>query len=298
MDAISPALSDRLYALEAVIKRYPSALVAFSGGVDSALLAYVAGRALPGAVWLVTAESSTYPAEEGQEAKRLARDFDLPHLVVRSEELDIPGFCDNPPDRCYYCKRELFSQLVRIAEQRGLAVVFDGNNASDLDDFRPGRRAVEELGVVSPLEEAGLTKDDIRALSRHFRLTTAEKPAMACLASRFPYGERITREKLDRVGLVERALRQMGFTQLRVRSHGDLARLEFDPAEMPRAFDQREALARLCRQAGFVHCALDLIGYRCGSMNEALRSRPEDPSRGDVSPSCPRQPSTADSANL
>jgi uncharacterized protein len=272
---LEPTLVEKLRALEAVIGGYPSALVAFSGGVDSTLLAYVAGRVLSSEnVLLVTAESSTYPVEEQEEARRLAQDFALPHRIVRSEELEIPEFLDNPPDRCYFCKRELFAQLVRIAKERGLAVVFDGNNASDLSDFRPGRRAVEELGVVSPLERAGLTKEDIRALSRHFNLATSEKPAMACLASRFPYGERITREKLDRVGQVERALRRMGFTQLRVRSHGDLARLEFDPAEMPRAFEARETLARLCREAGFVHSSLDLTGYRCGSMNEALRDRP------------------------
>jgi uncharacterized protein len=278
---LEQTLAGRLQALEAVMGRYPSALVAFSGGVDSTLLAYVAGRTLPGKVLLVTAESSTYPLEEMEEAKRLSQDFALPHLMVRSEELDIPEFLDNPPDRCYYCKRELFAQLVRIAKERGLAVVFDGNNASDLSDFRPGRRAVEELGVVSPLERAGLTKEDIRALSRHFNLSTSEKPAMACLASRFPYGERITREKLDRVGQVERALRRMGFTQLRVRSHGDLARLEFDPVEMQRAFDARETLAQICRQAGFVHSSLDLTGYRCGSMNEALRMGKPSPEAGE-----------------
>jgi len=281
MEKMDPALKAKLQALEVEIGRYPSALVAFSGGVDSTLLAYVAGRVLAGKVWLVTAESSTYPVEEREEARRLAQDFALPHLIVRSEELEIPEFLDNPPDRCYYCKRELFAQLVRIAKERGLAVVFDGNNASDLSDFRPGRRAVEELGVVSPLERAGLTKEDIRALSRHFDLTTSEKPAMACLASRFPYGERITREKLDRVGQVERALRRMGFTQLRVRSHGDLARLEFESGEMQRAFDERETLAQLCREAGFVHSSLDLTGYRCGSMNEALRMGKPSPEAGE-----------------
>ncbi|MBN1128848.1 MAG: ATP-dependent sacrificial sulfur transferase LarE, partial [Chitinispirillaceae bacterium] len=233
---------DKFRNLKAVINRYPSALVAFSGGVDSTFLASVAGEALGNKVLLVTASSSTYPLSEQAEAITLAKTMGLPHRIIVSEETEIRGFSDNPPDRCYYCKHELFSRLTKIAKDEGYAAVFDGSNADDLRDYRPGRKAVTELGVVSPLCEAGLTKEDIRSLSRERGLPTAEKPSYACLASRFPYGEKITRDKLDRVGKVEEGMKHLGFRQFRVRSHQDLARIEVAPEEMETAWRMRAAI--------------------------------------------------------
>lgn len=263
-------MDGRLERLTGVIKKYPSALVAFSGGVDSTLLARVAGEALEKRVLLVTAASSTYPLFELEEAKQLAERMGLAHRIIESEETKIEGFSANPPDRCYYCKRELFSRLKSIAEREGYGAVFDGSNSDDLDDYRPGRRALKELGIVSPLVEADLTKSDIRELSAALGLSTASKPSFACLASRFPYGETITREKLGRVGAAEQALRSLGFTQFRVRSHDTCARVEVSPAELDEAWRKRADIREACTKAGFVFVALDVQGYRTGAMNEAL----------------------------
>lgn len=263
-------MDDKLSDLKKIIARYPSAVIAFSGGVDSALLAKVAGEVLGGRVLLVTAASSTYPAREMDEARRLAGSLGLSHRVIVSEETDIEGYADNPPDRCYYCKHELFDKIRTLAAGEGYAAVFDGSNADDLKDYRPGRKALGELGIVSPLCEAGLTKEEIRALSRQAGLPTAEKPSYACLASRFPYGERITREKLDRVGRAEESLRALGFSQYRVRIHGDCARVEVAPADLDAAWKKRGQITEACKEAGFVFVSLDLVGYRTGAMNEAL----------------------------
>jgi uncharacterized protein len=256
--------------LNRVIGRYRSAVIAFSGGVDSTFLASVAGEVLDKRVLLVTASSSTYPTSELAAAVALAGSMGLPHRVIESEETDIPGFSDNPPDRCYYCKKELFSKIKKIADAEGLDAVFDGSNSDDLSDYRPGRRAMAELGVVSPLLEAGLTKAEIRRLSRERGLPTADKPAYACLASRFPYGEKITGEKLKRIDLAEAGLRSLGLGQFRVRSHGDCARVEVAPESIESAWARRQEVAAICKKAGFVFVALDLEGYRTGAMNEAL----------------------------
>jgi pyridinium-3,5-biscarboxylic acid mononucleotide sulfurtransferase len=263
-------MNAKLEKLKAVIGKYPSAVIAFSGGVDSTLLARVAGEVLKKRVLLVTASSSTYPLSEQEEALSLAKAMGLPHRIIASEETDIRGFADNPPDRCYFCKRELFTKIAALAKQEGYAAVFDGSNADDLKDYRPGRKALSEGGVVSPLCEVGLTKEDIRAASRELGLPTADKPSYACLASRFPYGETITREKLSRVGGAEAEIRRLGFRQFRVRSHQDCARVEVAPAELDAAWEKRAAIGKACREAGFVFVALDIDGYRTGAMNEAL----------------------------
>lgn len=268
MSSEHTALQDRL---KQIIAGYPSAVIAFSGGVDSTYLARVAADVLGREkLLLITATSSTYPFFELEESKRLAADLGLRQRIVVSEETDIPGFTSNPPDRCYYCKSELFRLIREIAAQDGFAVVFDGSNADDVHDFRPGRRALRELGIVSPLCDAGLGKDAIRALSRELGLPTADKPSYACLASRFPYGEEITREKLDRVGRAEQGLRELGLSQFRVRSHGDLARIELSQSDMDRGWRLRGELERVCRNAGYVYVAIDVRGYRTGAMNEAL----------------------------
>jgi len=266
---------DKLLQLKEILKKVDSAVIAFSGGVDSTFLAKVAGEVLGDKVLLVTASSSTYPQRELQQSVQLASSMNLAHRVITSEELDIDGFSDNPPDRCYYCKSELFSKIVKIATNEKYGVVFDGSNIDDLSDYRPGRRALKELGIRSPLCEAGLKKDEIRRFSELIGLQSASKPAFACLASRFPYGEKITREKLDRVGVTEDALFTMGFRQFRIRSHGDLARIEIAVEEMERAWGLKNELNKICMDSGYTYVALDLKGYRTGAMNEVLNEAKE-----------------------
>lgn len=268
----------KLDHLKKIIGEYTSAVVAFSGGVDSTFLSWACKRVLGGNVLLVTAQSATYPESELAGAKQSAMMLGMKHQVIVSEEMDIPGFSDNPPHRCYYCKKELFSKITDIARAGNYGVVFDGSNVDDLKDYRPGRRALEELSVRSPLCEAKLTKEEIRALSKDAGLPTAQKPSFACLASRFPYGEHISREKLDRVGKAEQVIRLMGFTQFRVRSHGDVARLEFVENEIEKGWSERKVIEDALKQAGYVYVAIDTGGYRTGAMNEALKQ-----SAGDVS---------------
>lgn len=261
---------DKLEQLQHYLAKYDSALIAFSGGVDSTFLAKAAAGVLGERVLLVTATSCTYPASELSDAQRLAGELNLRHQVVVSEEIDIPGFAQNTPDRCYHCKHELFTQLLAIARTEGLAAVFEGSTVDDLADYRPGRRAIAELGIISPLLATGWTKQEIRHYSKQLHLETAVKPSYACLASRFPYGETITRKKLERVDSAEAALKKIGFRQFRVRSHENVARIEIAPEEMERAWAQRAELDEHCRKAGFVYTALDLRGYRTGAMNEVL----------------------------
>lgn len=262
---------DKLRQLREIIGSVESAIIAFSGGVDSTFLAKIAGEVLANKVLLITATSSTYPQRELEESVQLAKLMNMAHRVITSEELEIEGFSDNPPDRCYYCKSELFSKMVKIASDENYQVVFDGSNIDDLSDYRPGRRALKDLGIRSPLCEAGLKKDEIRKYSEQIGLQTASKPTFACLASRFPYGEKITREKLDRVGTAEDALFTMGFRQFRIRSHGDLARIEIASEEMEKAWGLKNELNTICKDAGFTYVALDLRGYRTGAMNEVLK---------------------------
>ncbi|ADL07167.1 PP-loop domain protein [Thermosediminibacter oceani DSM 16646] len=271
---------EKLERLKSCIKNLGRVVVAFSGGVDSTFLLKVCLDVLGKEnVLAVTARSSTYPARELEEARKLAEKFGANHEIIVSEELDIPGFSENPPERCYHCKKELFGKLVAIARERGFNFVLDGSNMDDTGDFRPGMRAKDELGVLSPLKEAGLTKADIRALSREMGLPTWNKPSFACLASRFPYGERITAEKLSRVERAEDLLRELGFIQYRVRSHGDLARIEVSPDEIDRFFDKtlREKVVSGLKGLGFIYVSLDLAGYRTGSMNEGLEEEEKAP---------------------
>lgn len=253
-----------------ILGRYKSAVIAFSGGVDSTFLARMAKDVYGDKLLLITATSSTYPFYELEEAKSLALMLGIRHRIIVSEEIDIPGYADNPPDRCYYCKNELFGKIKFIAQKEGFEVVFDGSNADDLKDFRPGMKAKKEKGVISPLADSGLTKGDIRHFSKILNLPTATKQSYACLASRFPYGEKITKVKLDRLAVAEFEFRTLGFTQFRIRSHDNLARLEFSPSEMDKAWGLKSQLEEICKKSGFTYITIDLTGYRTGSMNEVL----------------------------
>lgn len=263
-------MEQKITSLNTLLHKYHNAVIAFSGGVDSTFLARIARDVYGDKLLLITATSSTYPYYELDEAKSLAELLGINHRVIVSEEIEIPGYADNPPDRCYYCKSELFGKIKFIAEQEGYEAVFDGSNADDLKDFRPGMRAKKEKGVISPLAESGFTKNDIRHFSALMNLPTATKQSYACLASRFPYGEKITIEKLDRVGAAEFEIRKMGFTQFRIRSHENLARLEFIPSEMDLTWNWKDQLSQICKKSGFSYTTIDLTGYRTGSMNEVL----------------------------
>jgi uncharacterized protein len=267
---MAATLDEKTEKLRTILADMGGCVIGFSGGVDSTLLFAVAAEVLGERALAVTATSKTYPERELIEARELAGRIGGRHMVVVSEELDIPEFRHNPRNRCYYCKKELFGKLRDIARREGLGSVLDGTNVDDAGDHRPGRTAASELQVRSPLEEAGFTKQDIRELSRAMSLSTWDKPAFACLSSRFPYGTAITAERVDQVGQAEEALRGLGFRTLRVRYHGDVARIELGEAEFARAAgDVRDDVVRLVKQAGFIYVALDLQGYRTGAMNEA-----------------------------
>jgi len=268
-------LKRRLQELEGLVAPYGSALVAFSGGVDSSLALAITVRALPdGRVLAVTSNNETYLPSELDLARDFVASLGVEHLVVNTRELDDPNYAQNPTNRCYFCKSTLYSGLVRIAAERGYRCVVDGANADDEGDYRPGRKAARELGVVSPLSLAGVTKEEVRGLARHLGLPTWDKPALACLSSRFPYGQEITPEKLAQVAEAEEFLRSRGYRQVRVRHHGEVARLEVGPGELERAFAEREEIDEALREAGFLYVALDLAGYRSGSLNAALGKKP------------------------
>jgi uncharacterized protein len=263
----------KLARLRDLLRRTGGCAVAYSGGVDSSLVLAVAGEVLGDRCLAVIATSSTYARRECEAAVEWVREQGIPYEAIESEELDVPGFRDNPPDRCYHCKKELFTKVREQARAHGLHHVADGTNADDARDYRPGMRAARELGVLTPLLDAGLTKDDIRVVAREaYQLPMADKPAMACMASRFPYHNAITPEKLRQVEAIEAFLTEQGFEVYRARHHGDILRLELGPGETDRILRPalREACVRLAKSLGFVYVTVDLEGYRTGSMNEPL----------------------------
>ena len=265
-------LEEKEQRLEAVLGEFASAVVAFSGGVDSSYLAWKTFGVLGDRMLAATAESASTPSHQRRLASRIIGSFGIPHRVFQSGEIDLEEYSVNDADRCFYCKDEICSRLRAIADEAGFAVVLDGFNADDLDDYRPGKKAALKHGVRSPLMEAGLTKNDIRELSRRAGLPTADEPASACLATRLPYGVKITAEKLRLIDRCEEFLREEGFRVFRVRHHETLARIEFGHDDLARALNPETAakLAAAFKKFGFTFVTLDLEGYRIGSANEVL----------------------------
>jgi uncharacterized protein len=264
---------NKLEKLKELLKPLPGAVIAYSGGVDSTFLTVIAKGVLGERALAVTAVSPTYPEHQLSEAKDWVARFGINHMVITTNEFDEPKFTANPPDRCYYCKMALFQELKKIADEKGNWVLLDGANQDDLGDHRPGHRAAKELGVRSPLQEVGLTKQEIRDYSKEMSLPTWSKPAYACLASRVPYGNEITPEVLKRIDLAENFLTSLGLVQVRVRDHYPLARIEVDQAELELAWKNRGSISRKLHEIGYPYVTLDLDGFRSGSMNEILKSK-------------------------
>ena len=266
-------LSSKLKRLEAILSDMRSVLVAYSGGADSTFLLKVASNILGDRAIAVTASSATYTPQELEEARKNTELIGAKHIIVHTNELDDPDFASNPPDRCYYCKKELFTKLFELAQQHSLNYVIDGSTCDDEKDFRPGTRAAVEFRVRSPLKDAGFTKEEIRALSRDMNLPTWDKPPLPCLSTRFPYGTQITKEKVVRVGRAEEFLAGFGIRQLRVRDHNNIARIEVPRKDMPLFLDEEisKQIMENFKDLGYTYVTLDLQGYRMGSMNEPLK---------------------------
>jgi uncharacterized protein len=277
---IAPALAEKLARLERTLAAYPTALVALSGGVDSTFLLRAAHGVLGARLTALTTVSPTNPLEDTETAVAIARELGVEHVIVEANELEIPHYAANPIDRCYFCKHNLYEICSAEAARRDIAVIADGVNTDDLGDYRPGLRAADEQRVRHPLAEAGLAKEDLRVLSRALGLRTWDKPASPCLSSRFPYGTAITLERLQMVSRAEDTLRALGFRDVRVRFHGEVARIEVGTVELARFAepDLRRSAVEGIRAAGFRHVTLDLEGFRSGSLNESIASdRPAGP---------------------
>ncbi len=278
---LKPALKDDMkeQALLRALATWPSLIVAYSGGVDSAYLAWAATRVLGRRALCITADSPSYSDRHRSLARQIAADFGFEHEIIHTDEMSRPEYRANPANRCYYCKHELYTHLAGIARARDIPAIADGSNADDRGDYRPGRQAAKEFGVVSPLDAVGLTKSEIRELSHRAGLPTWDEPASACLSSRIPYFSEVTDAKLRMIEQAEAVLRELGFRVCRVRHHGDedpMARLEIGRDEMARALapDMADAIDSALRALGYRHVTLDLRGYRLGSLNDALRLRP------------------------
>ena len=277
-DHASPnaALDAKRACLIARLSSLDSLVIAYSGGVDSAYLACAASQSMPGRLLAVTADSASYPRRHREIAEQIAAQFGFPHEFVQTAELERPEYRANPANRCYYCKTELYEHLSRLASDRGFAAIADGSNADDRGDYRPGRQAAREFGVISPLDEAELTKAEIRELARELGMPTWDEPASACLSSRIPYRSEVTEAKLAMIERAEEALRRRGFRICRVRHHETLARVEVGRDELARAIEPEmsAAIVRDLKAVGYQFVCLDLQGYRTGSLNEVLTLRP------------------------
>ncbi len=268
-------IKEKLEKLKTNVRTLESVIVAFSGGIDSSLVAKVCYDMLGEKALAVTARSETYPSYEYEEAVKIAKEIGISHMTINTSELGIKGFADNPPNRCYFCKSELFGKLKEIARERGYKNVADGANLDDAGEYRPGLDAARELNVRSPLKESGLGKADIREISKYLKLSNWDKPSYACMSSRFPYGESITEQKLTLVTTAENYLRNIGLKQFRVRHHDTIARIEVLPEDMPALLQdgKRLELVKKFKEIGYKYVTIDMEGYRSGSMNEVLTKR-------------------------
>ncbi|MBU6391895.1 MAG: ATP-dependent sacrificial sulfur transferase LarE [Planctomycetes bacterium] len=266
---------EKLKKLKNNVKALESVIVAFSGGVDSSLVAKVCYDVLGEKALAVTARSETYPSYEYEEAVRIAKEIGISHMTINTSELGIKGFADNPPNRCYFCKSELFGKLKEIARGKGYKSVADGTSLDDAGEYRPGLDAARELNVRSPLKESGLRKADIREISKYLKLSNWDKPSYACMSSRFPYGESITEQKLTLVAAAESYLRNIGLKQFRVRHHDTIARIEVLPEDISVLLQngKREELVKRFKEIGYKYVTIDMEGYRSGSMNEVLNKK-------------------------